>query len=48
LIEPHGVVRIGEMKFFSRPSRNLSRHEMVPFASSRSARTLCPSGAKSA
>src|SRR2546427_2525915 len=48
LIDPQGVVRIGDTKFFSRPSRNLSRHEMVAFASSRSTRTLCPSGAKSA
>src|SRR6185503_6102699 len=48
LIDPQGVVRIGDTKFFSRPSRNLSRQEMVPLASSRSVRTLWPSGAKSA
>src|SRR5207244_11622347 len=48
LIDPQGVVRIGDTKFFSRPSRNLSRHETVAFASSRSTRTLCPRGAKSA
>src|SRR5437667_6595863 len=33
LIDPQGVVRIGDSKFFSRPSRNLSRHEMVAVAS---------------
>src|SRR5256886_13508686 len=48
LIDPQGVVRTGDSKFFSRPSRNLSFHEMVAFASSRSTRTLCPRGAKSA
>ena len=47
-IDPHAVVRIGETKFFTRPSRNSIRQEIVPFASSRSARTLWPSGAKSA
>src|SRR5690606_21016916 len=48
LIDPQGVVRIGETKFFSRPSRNRIFQEIVPLLSSRSARTLCPSGAKSA
>ena len=48
LIEPQGVVRIGETKSFSRPSRNLIFQEIVPFFSSRSVRTLWPRGAKSA
>src|SRR5262249_62107358 len=48
LIEPHGVVLIGETKSFSRPSRNLIFQEMVAFSSSRRTRTLWPKGAKSA
>src|SRR5215472_45022 len=48
LIEPHGVVLIGETKFFSRPSRNLIFQEMVALSSSRRTRTLWPRGAKSA
>ena len=40
--------RIGDTKFFSRPSRNLIFQEMVPFSSSRRTRTLWPKGAKSA
>src|SRR5439155_5001701 len=47
-IDPHGVVRIGDSKFFSRPSRKTIFHETVPFSGSRSTRTLWPSGAKSA
>ena len=39
-IDPQAVVLIGETKSFSRPSRNLIFHEIVPFASSRRARTL--------
>ena len=34
-MEPQGVVRIGETKFLTRPSRNSIRQEIVPFASSR-------------
>src|SRR5262249_19634040 len=34
LIEPHGVVLIGETKSFSRPSRNLIFQEMLAFSSS--------------
>src|SRR5262249_39627137 len=48
LIESHGVVRIGDTKFFSRPSRDLIFHEIVALSSSRRTRTLWPSGAKSA
>ena len=48
LVDPQGVVLIGETKFFSRPSRNFILHETVPFSSSLSTRTLWPKGAKSA
>src|SRR3974377_1735723 len=48
LIDSHGVVLIGETKFFARPSRNLIFHEIVAFSGSRNTRTLCPKGAKSA
>src|SRR5262245_14723318 len=44
LIEPHGVVLIGETKSFSRPSRNLIFQEMLAFSSSRRTRTLWPKG----
>jgi len=45
---PQGLVVMGERKFFSVPLRNLIRQAIVPFCSSRTTRTLWPSGAKSA
>src|SRR5487761_2111652 len=47
--EPQGLVVIGASSSMSfLPLRNLMRHAIVPFSSSRITRTLCPSGAKSA
>ena len=47
-MEPQGVVLIGKVNSFTRPSRYLIFQEIVPLASSLSTLTLWPSGAKSA
>jgi hypothetical protein len=40
IYSPHGLVVIGEQKFFSVPFLNLIFHEMVPFSYSLKALTL--------
>ena len=40
MYSPHGLVVIGEQKFFSVPFLNLIFHEIVPFSSSLRALTL--------
>ena len=46
-MDPQGVVRIGKVNSFTRPSRYLIFQEIEPFSFSLSTRTLWPSGAKS-